>query len=238
MRGINAYGPGPWSNSQTILVEEKGFFDDFSDPNSGWLVGLYDATDSDAEDVIDFAYINNEYRMWITIEYDGSHNEKTGTVFAPYDNTASVYTVEVDQHWTEAPDVGGFEPMNSKAALIFAATDNHERIYSVEWNFEGKCKVWRNWEVSPPVDGVDLYHSDTFYGWKSDCGANGGYNATNHVKVEVNGTQARIFMNGNNFTTIDKSEIGSIHDVGLIVGSWDWTPVDSRYDNFRLTLPE
>jgi uncharacterized repeat protein (TIGR01451 family) len=239
VRGINTYGPGPWSNSQTILVEEKGFFDDFSNTATGWLRGLYDATDSDAKDVVDFDYISGEYRMWIKLATDGSHNEKTGTVFAPYNNTTSVltYTVEVDQHWAHAADMSGYDPMHSKAALIFAAYDDYSRIYSVEWNFEGKCNVWRNWEVSPPVDGVDRYHSDTYYYWSSGCNANGGYNNNNHVKVEVAGSNADIYMNGVKFTSINVSELQSLHKVGLIVGSWDWTPVDVRFDNFKVTLP-
>ncbi|MDF1515339.1 MAG: hypothetical protein P1S60_16135, partial [Anaerolineae bacterium] len=228
VRGTNSYGPGPWSNTQMIVVEELGFYDDFSDPNSGWSRAVYDG-------VVDTNYENGSYRLKIMVDGSGANNYKIAIIPAPYVNTLSKYDIEVDHRFSKADDQGSYDPYGGKAGLIFGANADYSTIYVVEWNWhEGNCAVSKYWGTKTPYGDVRLDKWDSLWGWGS-CPVDPGYDQTSHIKVEVNGNAATIKVDGTTIYSFVRDELNGMRNVALMTGSWQWTPVESRFDNFRVT---
>ena len=234
VRGINTYGEGTWSNVQTIVVNMQGFFDDFSDVNSGWPRQVYwrDTQPVDGP-VFDVNYENGSYRAKILLNVDSWNNRRMGIVRAPYVNPFSGYDVEVKHRFAKAEDQV-VEPTAGKAGLIFAATDDYKTIYVIEWNFEGSCAVSKYTEVTEPTTIINFEHITYLRGW-GQCGMlHVGYDQFNTVSVSVVSNSATIKINGSSLGNFDDSGIASFHKVGLMTGSWDRTPVESRFDDFRV----
>ncbi|MDX9956085.1 MAG: hypothetical protein RBT75_18445, partial [Anaerolineae bacterium] len=68
--------------------------------------------------------------------------------------------------------------------------------------------------------------------------AGNNYNQGNRLLVEVRDNVARIFVYNNSTKTqihvFTDDALRSHRRVGLITGSWQWTPVESRFDDFLL----
>ncbi len=230
VQGVNSYGAGAWSNTQMISVVSQGFFDDFSNSNSGWRKKIDNNT-------LETAYEAGFYKMKILLDLNSANNKKMGIVNAPYNNTAQKYDVEVVHRFVRAGDQT-LDPYGGKAGLIFGATSDFSTIFVFEWNFQGQCAIGKYTNVGIPyVSVADLRYWTRYKDW-SACGTtlHVGFNGTpNHAKVEVNGNTARILMNGGEVMSITSADLSNNHNVGLITGSWDLTPVKSYFDNFRVT---
>jgi hypothetical protein len=230
VRGVNNYGPSAWTYLSGPVV--TGFFDDFSNPNSGWYQGVHYI---DNRPVFDRAYENGSYRMKILLQSIGKNNRKIGWEKAPYNNPSSSYTVEVDHRFARADDQG-VDPSYGKAGLVFGANGDLSIVYVFEWSWEGRCAVNRYDNVSTPVSDMNylLSQSTTYRNWGT-CGAlRTGYDQTNTIRVVVEGNGARFYINGSEINSNNPGGIGSYHQVGLMTGSWDRTPVESRFDNFEV----
>lgn len=233
--GINGYGEGLWSNVIKIVVSQAGFFDDFSNVNSGWPREVYwRGTDPVDGPVFDVNYENGSYRAKILLNVDSWNNRRMGIVRSPYSNPFSDYDLEVKHRFAEAEDQV-IEPTAGKAGLIFAASNDFKTIYVVEWNFEGECAVNKYIEVVEPTTIINFANITALKNWGA-CGAlHTGYNQNNTVTVSVNSNSATIKINGSTLGTYTSSGISSYNKVGLITGSWDRTPVESRFDDFRVS---
>ncbi len=62
-----------------------------------------------------------------------------------------------------------------------------------------------------------------------------GYDQVNTAKVTVVGNSATVYINGTQVASFTDSQLGSMHRVGILSGSWDRTPVEGRFDDFRVT---
>ncbi len=222
--------------------ERPGFFDDFSDPASGWPQRVYNRPGSDG-DFMWVGYRDATYRMKVLLNYDGANNRKMGAVRAPYDNDYTNYDVSVDHYFARASDQV-VTPKDGKGGLIFAANDAFSTAYVFEWNFQGNCAVTRFDDLSLPVSelGGDLDETPIM-GWRA-CGTYGligdayGADDTNHLLVEVRGNRARIYVvndgNKRKVTEFTADFLKTHHNVGLLTGAFDLTPVESRFDNFEV----
>ncbi len=243
VRGNNAYGVGPWSNVQTVTVKPKGFFDDFSNTSSGWPRQVFTV---DSRAVLDASYDNGTYRMKILLNKDGLNNRRMGILPAPYTHTDSTYDVEVQHRFVKAVDQGGYDPTAGKAGIIFygvrtdGGTGHFETPYIVEWNFEGNCSISRylNYTYAqgynPYVPVAWLERNPIFMNWQKCAGLKAGYDQVNTARVEMRGTYINVYFNNSYVGTFSGTFSGSPH-VGLVTGSWDRTPVQSHFDNFRVT---
>ncbi len=242
VRGNNAYGAGPWSNVLTVVVKPKGFFDDFSNLASGWPRQVFTV---DGRGVLDAAYDNGTYRMKILLNKDGLNNRRMGILPAPYTHTDNTYDVEVQHKFVKAVDQE-MEPYAGKAGIIFygvrtsGGTGYFETPYIVEWNFEGQCSISRylNYTYAqgfnPYVPVAWLERNPILLNWQKCPGLLTGYDKTNTARVEMRGNYINVYFNNSYVGTFSATFSGSPH-VGLVTGSWDRTPVQSHFDNFRVT---
>ncbi len=240
VRGANIHGAGEWSDVRSVAVQ--GFYDDFSDGNSGWPSVTYNHSDGVGFMSVD--YFESTYRMKILLNVSDRNNRKMGVVKALPTNSSSSYDVSVDHYFHEAGDQGGYPPDEGKAALIFGANSNFSTIYVFEWNYNGSCAVTRYRDVTVPLSSYDGFggnvKTDVIMGWRNCTGSGlqGGYDKTNHALVEVRDNKATIYIVSgtvkNKVHEFTDDQLWSHREVGLVTGSWDWTPVESRFDNFRL----
>ncbi|MGC9398260.1 MAG: hypothetical protein ACP5HM_03900 [Anaerolineae bacterium] len=225
------------ANKWSTTPEVQGFYDDFSDPESGWRDQLYDH--ADGVDLMRVGYVDGTYRMKILLNYDGRNNRLMGLTKAPYAEAHTNYDVQVNHSFVQASDQV-VAPEFGKAGLIFGANDAFSTIYTFEWNYEGNCAVYKYTNVDYPVtiyEDSDL-QSHILMDWRS-CDAfklEGGYNANNHLLVEVRDNKATIYvMDGDTKVKVKEFTDDALRNhrrVGLDTGSWDLTPVESRFDNF------
>ncbi len=235
VRGNNTYGAGPWSNVQTIVVNIRGFYDDFSNTASGWPRAVYwRGTQPVDGPVFDVNYENGSYRAKIMLNKDGWNNRRMGFVKAPYTNLYTKYDVEVNHRFAQAEDQV-VPPDLGKAGLIFGANSTYSVVYVIEWNYEGSCAVSRYKNVTFPTTIFSFDNVSYLRGWGAGCYLNIGYDKHNLIKVSVSGNQATVYINGKSIGTFTDGDITNYHNVGLMSGSWDRTPVESRFDDFRVT---
>ena len=233
LRGINIHGPGEWSNVVAVVAEAPGFFDDFTNPASGWPREVYRENE---RGVFDVAYDAGKYRAKIMLDTDGLNNYRYGTVRSPWANPFGAYEVEVEHIFARAGDQLA-DPLGGKAVLIFGANENYSTQYVVEWNWDGLCAVTRYVNVGTPlVDVRNLLGSAQYYrGWGVCDPVRAGYDQVNVARVVVDGNRADVYINNTLITSFTDTGLGSARLVGLGTGSWERTPVDSRFDNFRVT---
>ena len=226
--GVNSYGRGEWSN---VVVVTSGYIEDFSNNTSGWPRTVYQWYGRNAFDV---AYENNSYRAKILLNKDGNLNRIMGSAAAPWVNPYNAYDVEVKHWFAEAGDQGGFLPTAGKGGLIFGANADFTTIYVIEWNFEGSCSVNKYPGRSAPVSSSAIPRT-IFKDWGRCASVKTGYNQVNTARVYVNGNTATVYMNGTEIVSFADSNLGGMHRVGILTGSWDRTPVEGRFDDFRVT---
>lgn len=235
VRGHNAYGPGPWSNVQTVTVLPRGFFDDFSNVNSGWPRQIFKIGD---RGVLDASYDNGYYRMKILLDTQYQNNKRIGIVPAPYNNIATNYDVEVVHRFVRASDQS-YDPGWGDAGLVFAAAKSasgyFSTIYSVHWSFDGRCSVVKRTSIDSyiPVSWVNMTNLLGSVGCPG--GYSGGYDRDITVRAQVRGSQVTVYINNVSLGSVSDGGIGTMHQMGLTTASWEHTPVQSRFDNFRLT---
>ncbi len=242
VRGHNTYGAGPWSNVQMVTVRLKEYVDDFSNSASGWPRQVYYV---DGRAVLDAAYDSGFYWMKIMPNTLGLNNKRMGILPAPYTHTDITYDVEV-RHWFVRATDQTVEPTSGKAGIIFyggrtsGGTGYFETPYIVEWNFEGHCSISRYLNYSN-VMGHDPYVPVAWLGrdpilreWGSCPGLLAGYDKLVIARVEMRGSHINVFFNNNYVGTYYATFSGGPY-VGLVTGSWERTPVQSRFDDFRVT---
>ena len=227
--GINSAGLGEWSNVVEVVVV-RGYFDDFSNNASGWPRQVYR---QDGRDVFDATYDNGAYRAKIMLNTDGKNNYRVGTVGAPWDNPYSRYEVQVQHRFAKAGDQAA-APDGGKGGLIFGGNGNLTTFYVLEWNFEGQCAVSKYVGAGSPISDPRFTTRVAFKNWGA-CDMHKGYDQVNTARVLVEGNRARAYINDKQVADFTDSDLASLHKVGFLTGAWERTPVDIRYDNFRVT---
>jgi hypothetical protein len=228
---INAYGEGAWSNVVSVEVKLSGYYDDFSDAGSGWPRHVFKVDD---RDVLSTLYEGETYRLKILLDPYGQNNKRMGVVPAPYVHQDSSYDVEV-KHWFIKADDQEMDPYAGKAGLVFGGVPSDKgyfsTLYVVEWNFEGECAVSRYSDIDSYLPIVWLPERRIYMEWGS-CPIGAGYDARVHALVHVRGDYATVYLNGTKIGTFEG--IGGAGYVGLMTGSWERTPVESKFDEFRV----
>lgn len=235
--GTTSFLPVALRNWTVVL---PGFTDDFSNVASGWPRAIYYRGTAPDGPVLDVNYDSGNYRMKIMLDYNARNNRRMGTIPAPYTNTYTNYNISVDQYFTRASDQV-IDPQDGKAGLVFAANSTYTTTYVVEWNYQGNCAVTKYLNVTRPTAVyADPLVTIPLLGWQgcTGLGLQAGYNKLNHIIVEVRGTKATIYIANTTprvklFEFTD-SALQTQRQVGLVVGSYDWTPVETRFDNFSL----
>ncbi len=238
VKSVNGTLSSVWSNVVSVQVQ-AGFYDNFSNSGSGWPQATYKRGTEPNGDVMTVGYTGGTYRMKILLDTAGLNNKRMGVVKSPYVNTFTNYDVEVKHYFDRATDQP-VDPTWGKGGLIFGANESYSTIYVVEWHFplggaQAQCAVYRYTNVVLPTSIVWTAGGEPLQEWGSCQGLKGGYDQKNHIRVEVRGKKATVYINSVLLGTFSDSGLASNHRVGLTTGSWDRTPVESRFDDFRVT---
>ncbi|MCX7683628.1 MAG: immune inhibitor A [Anaerolineae bacterium] len=186
-----------------------GFFDDFSNPNSGWCI----------EETTDFkmGYLNGEYQ--ILLKRPNIGYMCTPDLRIPVSN----YTVQVDARM--ASSSGGSYSLvfgirwgvNTRENYV-VSVDPDTQYYRIQRkNADGSWTTLVNWTYSSLIKP----------------GAQ-----TNRLRIDRWGTNILFSVNGFFVTMVsDSNIIGTGLDAGVGVNSYNNVPVDVRFDNFRVSQP-
>ncbi len=230
--GVNAAGLGEWSNVITVNVV-RGYFDNFSNNNSGWPRSV---VREDGRSVFDRAYeaSNATYRAKIMLHTGGLNNYRVGTVRAPWENPYGAYEVEVQHYFARAGDQAA-DPMAGKGGLVFGGNANLTTFYVLEWNFEGDCAISKYVNAGAPLSDPRFTTRISFKNW-GPCGpVKKGYDQVNTARVVVEDNRATAYINNQSIGSFTDNDLRSLHHVGFLTGAWERTPVEGRFDNFRVT---
>lgn len=185
-----------------------GYFDDFSDPTSGWVAG--------ENEVYIYRYLDNEYQMYIK-------QANTGRGITPDLVMPGDYRVEVDARKVSTGD-GSY-------GLIFGSrwtTDSWETYQALIRPTTGEFFVEKR-----TLDGAWTTIQDWTYSWAINPD-----DQTNHIRVDRIGATIRLYINDLLvLIATDYSFTSSGRDAGIRVYSYDDAPVDVRFDNFTATMP-
>lgn len=243
VRGNSSEGEGEWSNVVSAVVAAT-VVDNFSDVNSGWARATYKR--SDGGDLMNVDYAGGTYRMKILLATSDQNNYKMGLAKAPdrFIPAGPNYDLAVTHYFAQAEmPFSGYKPSEGKAGLVFAANTDYTSLYVFEWNWEGMCAINRYTGFSWPVSGYQGFGGSMvttpIRNWAPCSNLVGNnYSQYNRLLVEVRDNVARIFVYNNNtktqIHTFTDDALRSHRRVGLITGSWQWTPVESRFDDFVL----
>ena len=221
-----------WSNVvSTHVGVTYSYQDTFSNALSGWPHHVFDL---DGDPVLSTFYTGGAYYMRILVD-TGLSVERMGIVPAPYKHFDDTYDVEVDQVFIPASST---PPDWAKAGLVFSgqigASGYFTSVYAIEWNYEGNCAVsaYSGNYMDSFVPAVSV--PDPIYqGWVHCPSITPGANQPVHALAEVRGDQVTIYLNGSLIGIF--SPIAGQPYMGLISGAWQAVPVESRFDNFRVT---
>lgn len=183
------------------------FFDDFSNPNSGWIV--------DNSGNIIWRYTGGEYQIyfeerdWIAIS--------TPSLSLPGD-----YRIEVDARKV-SPGGGAYglifgvrRTSDSWESYEVFVSPSESAFLIIKRTIDRTIVRLRNWTFSSAI--------------KRD-------NETNRIRVDRIGATIRVYINGTMVANVtDSSFTGSGRDAGVAGISGD-APTDVRFDNFRVFQP-
>jgi uncharacterized repeat protein (TIGR01451 family) len=214
-------GLGPWSN---VKSAETGFYDNFSNYNSGWpdkSGTMYD------DRKWKIGYKSWEYR--IKIEQGGPEAWFYQPLAeAPYRPPTNKFCVETDAefkdgaYWANMGLVFGYDDDEKFWALCLGRDDSSGLgpfiAYKNDYDFphRGCSGPTKKWEISDR-DGTSRE------GW-------------NHLEVAVNGDTAKVWIGNDYKGSWTFGSLGGKRRVGLIGGVYEATPVDIRFDNFKVKV--
>jgi hypothetical protein len=196
---FTVYLPSVARNYDPLLL----YFDDFSDPNSGWY-----SEDSEFRTV---GYLNGEYQFLLK-------ETQAGYLVTPNLTLPGNYRIEADARQASSNA--------STYGLMFGirwGTDTYEGYqFIVDPAAQEYLLEKRNWDGSWPL----------LIDWTYGPAIREGM-AVNHLRVDRIGTMIYLYINGTLATTYtDSSFTSSGLDAGVRAYSYDDAPVDVRFDNF------
>jgi uncharacterized repeat protein (TIGR01451 family) len=184
------------------------FFDDFSDPASGWLTG--------DDGYVGASYVDGEYRVL-------SHVGGYIYLFAAPTCARERYTVEVDARWVQPSTT------YARYGILFGITSNFNQYYFVD--VSPGIKQYGVWRRNPGGSITNIEYM------APHPAINGG-SATNHLRVTLDGTTIKVEINGataGTFHDIYDGAITGLTYVGLaIIPYWENPESDARFDNFSV----
>lgn len=186
----------------------EGYFDDFSDPTSGWAIG--------ENEVYIYRYLDGEYQIYLK-------QRDTGRGITPDLVMPGDYRVEVEARKLSAGD-GSY-------GLIFGTrwtATSWETYQALIQPTTGEFFVEKR-----TLDGAWTTIQDWTYSWAINPDEQ-----VNHIRVDRIGTTIRLYINGLLvLIATDASLTGSGRDAGVRVYSYNDAPVDVRFDNFTASMP-
>ncbi len=174
------------------------YFDDFSNPASGWQV-------ADIPEAA-WGYAGGEYFIRL--------KKKSLAAGATSGFRATDFALEVDGRMASVGEYG----------LIFGLTDTGN-FYEFGIGNDGYYGLWKFLKATGEWP--------TLIGYTPSPAINQG-TGTNRLRVERQGSQIRLYVNGQSLASVSDSSFTGNLGVGLLGGSYDEAPIEARFDNFRV----
>jgi len=239
VRAHNDYGYSPWSDVKSVVVYTI-YYDDFSDSGSGWPQRSKLVIPSSST-YYRLRYESGHYR--IMIDQGGPdiwfHQPDA---FAPYIPPSDKYCIETYMRFQKMqPPYDNkdwdFYPYWGNAGLIFGANESNTHLYALCLAVGSKERM-----------GWFLVDNPTYEYPKKGCnyvpGKVGGEDA-DIIKLDVNQWHLlQVGVDGNHVTVyIDgiykgywkMDGLSAMTRIGVVGGDYEVTPVDIRYDYFKVT---
>jgi len=226
------WGQGPWSDPESVEVP---YFDDFSDSGSGWpkrATEVIPETDTHYR----LRYEDSQYR--IMIDPGGPaiwfHHPDA---LAPYRPPSDTYCVEtmMKLEKNRSPYEGwDFYPYWANGGLVFGANEANTNIYALCVSVGGGDKM--GWFIMNNPE-YDFPHVGCAYQEGSAGGEDAGalvIGSWHLIQIGVNGDRAKVYIDGEYKGRWTMDGLGGTTRVGLIGGDYEVTPVDFRFDNFKV----
>ena len=233
VRGNNEYGPGEWSNVKSVSL---GFYDDFSNSSSGWPV-VAKRVIPETNSYYRLRYENGQYRIMIDAGGPQIWFHQPDAL-APYRPPSDKYCVETRVRIVKGEDP--YEPWGDNAypywangGLICGANEANSDIYALCTSIGDNQMGWfvaHNPAYKYPMKGCN---------YLDNPGIGQGAGALDITKwhlfqVCVNGDYITIHIDGIDKGTYRLGGLSSTTRVGLIGGDYEVTPVDYRFDDFKV----
>lgn len=182
------------------------YFDDFSDPASGWKIGNHPN--------LSYGYLNGEYQIIIK-------NINSAWFVTPDLALPANYKIEVDARgYALSVDQGSY-------GLVFGTKFGNNGVDYETYQFL-LAPDQTFTLVKRVMDGTE----SKLINWTYSDAINA--TAPNHLRVDRVGTLIRLYVNTVQVASVtDASFTGLGRDAGLRVVSYDIAAVDVRFDNFR-----
>jgi hypothetical protein len=234
VRADGPWGNGLWSNVQSIAID-AGFFDDFSDPSSGWPI-VRNLVIEETKSYYKTRYEEGQYRIMIDPGGPDIWFHQPDAL-APYQVTTDKYCVEVRSILAknQAPYVGwDFYPWWANGGLVFGANDANTNIYALCVAVGADSMGWfavNNPDYKYPKLGCNAPGDEE----RPGEGAGLAYGKWHTFHVGVDGDYIKVWVDGNYKGRFKMGGLSAMTRVGLIGGDYEMTPVDFRFDDFRVT---
>ena len=228
----DCWGVGPWSNIQSVEVPLPEYFDNFTDDNSGWPQdkGLIYTDSSGDQHYWRRGYKEEQGEYRIKIDQGGPQSWfQQPDALAPYRPPSDKYCVETRVR---------FEDGNywANMGLVIGANDDNDDIYALclsRGPDEESSLGWflmRNAEYDFPRGGC----SRPTYKIEGSDRQGTSHNGWNKLQVSVDGDRVDVFIGGYYKGTFTLEGLRSKTRVGVIGGDYELTPIDVRFDYFRV----
>ena len=246
----NSYGAGDWSDTKSTTVVSLDFYDDFSDPNSGWRTHEADCCLDGCDNGIEQEHPNYKYNLYyedgryrVKIPLDcraqgGKHGDTRHiypVVFAPgIERPADKTCIEVKGRFER------WDPYWSFWGVVFAASEDKSTVYSLEVNNLGDWAIVKRTKYdfpgpNAPYQNENRDYIEPYTGEQPRDPANPAFTA-NTLRVEIEGDKVDLYINGKKVRGFSASEISSLRYVGMIGGDWEITPTQIGYDYFYMDV--
>lgn len=185
----------------------SGYFDDFSNPTSGWLVGIF------GDFIFDYVLYDEEYKIVI--------NSSNSYAFTYPGVQGSDYTVSAS---LRNPDT-----VYGSYGILFGVADNWSTLYSLEIFPDGWYGIYRySYDAGLGEIVLDKIIKEDFSS-EIKLGS-----TVNQLKIDRIDAAIKAYANNQLLASVVDSTYTGNGYIGLIEFSYNQAGVEIRFDNFRV----
>ena len=230
----DCWGQGPWSASKSVKAQYI-YFDDFSDPSSGWPIVTKEVI-PETDTYYRLRYKSGQYRIMIDPGGPPIWFHQPDAL-APYQPPTNKYCVEVKVRFVKGQSPyqdWDWYPYWGNGGLVFGVNDANTNLYAMCLSIGGGDSMgWfvvNNPTYDYPYKGCN--YIDGVVGGEPA----GALDITQwHLfQVSVNGEWVTVYIDGVRKGNWKMDGLSATTRVGVIGGDYEITPVDLRFDNFKV----
>jgi uncharacterized repeat protein (TIGR01451 family) len=251
VRAIGDWGDGSWSNDEKIST---GFYDGFDSSGSGWL-------DEEGAMYVDQYGVRHEWKRDYKSGQYRLKVEEGGPLawfwhpaaWAPYKPNTDKYCIETyvkfseGNVWANMGVIMGSSDDDRDKMELYAFCLGRDDDFGLGWFLMYKDNYKFPSDNAKLRGGCSQPTGDKIEGFaKAGGGVRDGTNKEgwNRVRLGVDGDKVKVYI-GNHYkgeagiTGDEKDVLSGLHNmkyVGVIGGDYELTPIDIRYEYFKVTL--